>query len=438
MSRLLCGFLLLVGVGCGASRDGDGIQKAEVQQDELHRAKAAFADIGGEYLAKNPVTGQPGHAFLLPHGAGDGALAKVPNLPFTFGLDLERVGVTDAGLPHLARLRNLSALKLSRGVTDEGMPHLAALPNLRELSLFDARIDNDGLKSLSSLKNLTGLVLGKGVTECVRTEDGRRVNLEALNRPWSTEAGLKELAALKNLEYLSLYNVGMTDAALKELSGLTRLTTLSLGYARVTDAGLKTIAQFVKLRELLIESGGVTDAGLKELAGLKHLTTLDLLGTSWTPAGLRHLAPLTKLTTLDLGLMVTDETLRTLREIGLLHALALMKGKTGGRPASSAEVESLSLSGTKVTNDGLKELAELKSLTTLDLGSTSVTDAGLQDLAALQRLTNLDLAFTKVTDAGLQKLSAFKNLRQLKLGDTKTTAAGRQRLQEALPKCWIE
>ncbi len=47
----------------------------------------------------------------------------------------------------------------------------------------------------------------------------------------------------------------MTDAGLKELAGLKNLQSLSLGRTKVTDVGLK------------------------ELAGLKSLQTLDLYNT---------------------------------------------------------------------------------------------------------------------------------------------------------------
>ena len=59
--------------------------------------------------------------------------------------------------------------------------------------------------------------------------------------------------------------------------------------------------------------------------------------------------------------------------------------KLGGRVARDDKapgrgVVTVYLSGTKVTDAGLKELAPLKNLTTLDLGATRVTDTGLKEL----------------------------------------------------------
>ena len=47
-----------------------------------------------------------------------------------------------------------------------------------------------------------------------------------------TDAGLKELAALKNLTTLNLSETRVTGAGLKELAALKNLTTLYLTWAR--------------------------------------------------------------------------------------------------------------------------------------------------------------------------------------------------------------
>jgi hypothetical protein len=107
-----------------------------------------------------------------------------------------------------------------------------------------------------------------------------------------------------------------------------------------------------------------------------------------------------------------------------------------GRPTKLEEVIWLSLPST-VTAAGLKELAPLKNLTTLSLPK-GVTDAGLKELAPLQSLTTLHLLDTKVTDAGLKELAALKNLTTLDLrGTTKVSDKGVETLQQALPKCKI-
>jgi hypothetical protein len=56
-----------------------------------------------------------------------------------------------------------------------------------------------------------------------------------------TDAGLKELAALKQLQWLELSWTQVTDAGLKVLAGLTQLKRLYLSGTQVTDAGLQNL-----------------------------------------------------------------------------------------------------------------------------------------------------------------------------------------------------
>src|SRR4051794_11983292 len=66
--------------------------------------------------------------------------------------------------------------------------------------------------------------------------------------------------------------------------------------------------------------------------------------------------------------------------------------------APGQPVVRVNLSSSKVTNEGLKELAALRNLTTLDLSNTKITDEGLKELVPLKNLTVLSLYLTKVTD----------------------------------------
>ena len=92
---------------------------------------------------------------------------------------------------------------------------------------------------------------------------------------------------------------------------------------------------------------------------------------------------------------------------------------------------------TDVTEAGLQQLKELKSLKTLDLSNTKAPDAALKELRGLRSLQSLNLTATAVTDAGMEDLKDLKKLKTLTLGFTKVTAAGFKELKEALPKCEI-
>ncbi len=81
------------------------------------------------------------------------------------------------------------------------------------------------------------------------------------------------LATLNSLRELHLWGCKrVTDAGVKELAPLKNLELLSLGPG-VTDAGLKNLTPLKKVKKLYLGSSSVTDAGLKELAG-KELVDL--------------------------------------------------------------------------------------------------------------------------------------------------------------------
>lgn len=92
----------------------------------------------------------------------------------------------------------------------------------------------------------------------------------------------------------------------------------------------------------------------------------------------------------------------------------------------------LDLRGTKVTNDGLAALRDLKYLMRLHLEKTGITDAGLDHLADMQHLEYLNLYGTGVTNAGLQRLKDLKSLRKLYLWQAPVTRAAANDLADSI------
>jgi Zn-dependent protease len=97
------------------------------------------------------------------------------------------------------------------------------------------------------------------------------------------------------------------------------------------------------------------------------------------------------------------------------------------------EVEHIDLSGTRVTNEGLRHLHGLHGLTMLELEHTRVSDAGLAHLRPLTQLKVLSLSATRVTDAGLEHLVPLSRLEWLSLSHTRISDAGLEHLKD-LPR----
>ena len=83
-----------------------------------------------------------------------------------------------------------------------------------------------------------------------------------------------------------------------------------------------------------------------------------------------------------------------------------LRKPTGELTAADLEkLRSLSLTLSKLNDEGLKEVAKLKQLVRLYMIRTKITDAGLREVAKLQQLTHLSLDANQITDAGLKEVA---------------------------------
>jgi hypothetical protein len=131
---------------------------------------------------------------------------------------------------------------------------------------------------------------------------------------------------------------------------------------------------------------------------------------------LRLLAPRLKSLTLS-GTGITDAGMRSAGAIPTLQTLLLNE--------------------THISDAGLEQLQRLTELRQLGLYHTRVTDAGLAYLKGMSNLNELWLSGSAITDQGLMQLKGLKNLRHLYLSQTRVSQTGVQELKKALPKIEI-
>jgi hypothetical protein len=152
--------------------------------------------------------------------------------------------------------------------------------HLRELTPLLVR-----LKHLESL-DLSSFVTDAGIKEVAKLKQLRKLWLCATP---ITDTGLKKLAGLAKLEFLYLSNDQMTGVGLQHLAGLKDLKKLTLQHVPLTDTGLKALGSLQQLHILDLDGSAVDDAGMKEVARLKHLTWLGLSETIVTDLGIKEL-----------------------------------------------------------------------------------------------------------------------------------------------------
>jgi eukaryotic-like serine/threonine-protein kinase len=177
--------------------------------------------------------------------------------------------VTDGGLAHLENLTTLKVVGFPGSrITGTGLVHLRKCAGLQEILGIGAPTDS-GMAVLAHFPGLKHVDLGNGLNV--------------------TDAGIKYLAGLPNLEKAIVHNSRLTDDGLRALTGLKQLRGIGADGTALTDAGLIHLKAFPGLDAIGMGTPGVTDTGLKALAELRTLKWLNLRGATVTADGIQAL-----------------------------------------------------------------------------------------------------------------------------------------------------
>jgi hypothetical protein len=98
----------------------------------------------------------------------------------------------------------------------------------------------------------------------------------------------------------------------------------------------------------------------------------------------------------------------------------------------AANIHTLDLKRTRITDADLKVIGSMANLRILHLQRTKVTDACLPHLSQLTELESLNLYNTKVSDSGIAELKKLTSLKKVFLWSTQVTADGARELAGVL------
>src|SRR5690242_12177857 len=91
---------------------------------------------------------------------------------------------------------------------------------------------------------------------------------------------------------------------------------------------------------------------------------------------------------------------------------------------NTGQAIAIDLSNAWLTNADLKKLAALPRLESINLSYTKITDEGLEHLAPLKNVKVLDLYYAEaVTDLGIAHLKHWRNVEHLNVRGTKVTSS---------------
>ncbi|MCA9111191.1 MAG: hypothetical protein KDA52_14665 [Planctomycetaceae bacterium] len=276
---------------------------------------------------------------------------------------------------------------------------LGGYTGLRSLELRG--VTDADVRNLKGLTNLEGLALSDSpITDKACEIIGQFENLQRLflgnfssdsTTVQITDDGLKHLGHLKNLQTLGLGDyytdstVQITDDGLRHLVGLTQLRNLGLHSPRVTDDGFKTISQLQSLESLLLDGRSLSGEDLSDLPNLPNLQNLHISNWSLKEHALSGLPKLGYLSQLSLWhCSLSENCLRPIGDCPLL--------------------ERFSLEGSRLSeNLSLQPLAECPFLIRLFLNETNATDAMLEDLTSCRSLEGLYLNHTQVSHEACER-----------------------------------
>jgi hypothetical protein len=197
-----------------------------------------------------------------------------------------------------------------------------------------------------------------------------------------------------------------------------RVVGISARRLKNTDDMLAETAVCEHLQRVQLENTDVSDQGLKTLADKTELESLEILGSKRIPSRL------------------TDEGVGQLAHLSKLQRLAVTDAQVTDKSltiiATFPQLRNLSLHRTAITGENLDKLAELPKLKWLHLNGTRVTDDSMRAAAALKGLEHLSLTNTGISDSAIEHLRQLRHLDRLSIGGTRISDEGREQLKTSL------
>ena len=391
-------------------------------------------------------------------------------------LDLSGKGAGSAALKDIAKLTELTSLKLSDNKISDISP-LKKLSSIRTLHLDGNEIKDFsplyGLDSLSMLtigdmdiKQSQLKKLKEELPDCIIYSDDAKedvieiklggktfdnnvteldlsgcdvhdisllsvcTKLKKLDLSDNSISDISALVDIPELAELDLSNNRISD--ISPLMSVSKLTYLNLAGNRIKSVaalqdltslielnlssnelgGIAAVGRLTNLKTLWMDDTGLKDASLEELYGLKNLKKLSIKDNPELSE-----AAVTTLKKKLSGCTISHSELK--REI-------VLGGKSFACDAETVEANGLGLSD-------ISKVSGFSNVKHLDLSNNSISR--LSPLSQLKTLETLDLSNNRISD--VSALTSLKNLKQLWLGGNSISADQLQSLKAALPNCYI-
>lgn len=455
-----------------SSTSGDEKIKTEIER--LKKAKEDYDSgkivviCGEQYDVKTTVLDLSGK------GAGSAALKDIAKLTELTSLKLSDNKISE--LDFLSSLKKLSSLDLSNNKISDISP-LKKLSSIRTLHL-----DGNEIKDFSPLYGLDSLSMLTIGDMDIKQSQLKKLKEELPDCIIYSDDAKEDVIEIKlggktfdnNVTELDLSGCDVHDISL--LSVCTKLKKLDLSDNSISD--ISALVDIPELAELDLSNNRISDisplmsvskltylnlAGnrIKSVAALQDLTSLTELNLSSNElGGIAAVGRLTNLKTLwldDTGLKDASlEELYGLKNLKKLSikdnselseaAVTTLQKKLSGCTISHSELKrEIVLGGKSFACDaetveanglGLSDISKVSGFSNVKhLDLSNNSISRLSPLSQLKTLETLDLSNNRISD--VSALTSLKNLKQLWLGGNSISADQLQSLKVALPNCYI-
>ena len=301
--------------------------------------------LNGHAHASRDKKTDPYNAAFIEH------LGQIPSLE---NLSLVVTTFEESSLDPILKLKRLKALRievragLSPGDTDLAkLSQLATFPDLKSLSLHYFKATDAGLEHLAGLKNLESFSFRGNVPGHAFAKFEGWTNLKsiAFHGNGIDDEGLGYICErFPNLESLNLIHARvLTDASAVHLLKLKKLKSIILNGPKMTAAWHGNLSS-LPLESLSVSQGNALPA-TQAIAGARSIPTLRRFaidGQTLSDADLTALASMTQLESLSLGdIDLPDTRLPQLQAFAHLKSLTLVRYGKGYPDETQAKVKAL-------------------------------------------------------------------------------------------------
>jgi len=225
-------------------------------------------------------------------------------------LDLHGARITDVGLQYLAKLVNITKLKLPGNITDAGLAHISHMTQMESFECdHNPAITDEGLQHFALMKGLkrVSLMGCNNLTGVGFRYFEPMVNMEELNLWWCSnlqDTAFSHMKKMEKMKRLKLYeNPLLTSALFQHLSAMKDMEEFHAPKSGFSLTDLPSLFHMTKLKQLLARSSAATIDGIEHLKMFGQLVDLDIgFQAGDKDTGLTHLMELSGLRRLFFGI----------------------------------------------------------------------------------------------------------------------------------------